>query len=267
MCKHKWLVITVFYASQIMAISVDKPVTFDNHGLGMYSKADFQTDWGIKPTTSFGQGERLEIVEETDNLNFHLLRVTYKASEVGGKSAMTFDAPLGAGYTHLFFQYKVKFASDFNWVKGGKLPGLTTSPDTPTGCISNDSFEGFSARYMWRENGLLYAYIYNPEKVENCGDYYVSIPNFYFQPGIWYTLKQEIFIGDPNIHNGYIKVWVNNQLVTEIDSIMLRKKSSTLIDAVKMDTFFGGSDISWAPSTDQHAFFNDFIVSTEDIKD
>lgn len=256
----------LFYVIQSSALSVGHPVTFDDDVLGLYAAGDFSKDWGKKPNSSSGQGKRLYIVEDKDNPNDRVLEVTYLANQVGGNSAMTFDAPLGKGYEHLFLQYKVKFSNGFTWVKGGKLPGLTSLPDSPTGCITNDTFDGFSSRYMWREEGLLYGYVYNPEKIEDCGDYYPTDANFYFQAGVWYTLKQEIFIGNPNEHNGYIKAWVNDKPVLDIENIMLRRSADILIDSIKMDTFFGGSDpATWAPATNQNAYFNDFIVSTEDI--
>jgi hypothetical protein len=261
---HVTLLFLVFFSCQTWSLSITHPVTFDDDTLGLYTEEDFYKDWAIKPTDSSGQGSRLYIVSREDNSSDHVLRVTYLANAFGGQSAMTFTAPLGGDYTHLIFQYDVKFSGDFTWVKGGKLPGLTSSPYSPTGCISNDDFDGFSARYMWREEGLLEGYIYNPDKVETCGDYYASNPIFYFTQGVWYTLKQEIYVGDPGVDNGYIKAWVNGLQVLDITNILLRKSPDIFIDEAKIDTFFGGSDNNWAPSTDQYAYFDQFNISIEE---
>ena len=246
---------------QVSALSIDTPVDFSKDGLGLYQKTDFMRDWGLNPPSSSGIGSRLTILADPDNADHHVLQVTYLANQIGGQSAMTFSAPLGGQYDHLFFQYRVRFAEDFTWVKGGKLPGLTSAPDSPTGCIDNTTFDGFSARYMWREDGLLWGYIYNPTKQERCGDYYHTEPSFYFQKNQWYVLKQEVFLGTPAKDDGYIKAWVNGGLVTNIPNIMLRKSENIHIDQVKMDTFFGGGSSDWAPSSDQHAYFSDFIIS------
>ena len=46
---------------------------------------------------------------------------------------------------------RMRFGSNFDWVRGGKLPGLCAG-SCPTGCDKNISpSEGFSARIMWTE--------------------------------------------------------------------------------------------------------------------
>lgn len=262
MRNSKWFVLAILCTTNIWALSFGYPVTFDDDALGVYSKEDFKKDWGMNPNSSSGQSHgRLNIVADWDDPNNHVLEVTYNANQVGGNSAMVFTPSLGGSYDHLIFQYKVKFADDFTWIKGGKLPGLTNSPDSPTGCIDNGTFDGFSARYMWREEGVLKGYIYSPEKKERCGDYYTSSPVFYFHKGTWYTLKQEVFLGTPGERDGYIKAWVDGQPILSITNIMLRKNATVMIDQVKMDTFFGGSGSDWAPTTNQHVYFDDFEVT------
>ena len=119
--------------------------------------------------------DNLWIAEDVTNADNKVLQVIYQKGQVGGSSGMAFTAPLHGTYDDLFFEYDVYFPEDFDWVKGGKLPGLTSYFDSPTGCIDNSTFEGFSVRYMWREDGAFYVYVYNPEKVEECGDYYPSV--------------------------------------------------------------------------------------------
>lgn len=251
----------MLFLGKAWSLSVGNPVTFDDDTLGLYSKSDFEKDWNTTPTSASGYGSRLYIESDPAGSASQVLKVIYLANAVGGSSAMAFDAPLGDEYTTLTFQYQVFFPTGFTWVKGGKLPGLTSEPDTPTGCIDNSDFDGFSARYMWREDGQLYGYIYNPTKEENCGDYYEGSPAYYFTQNEWHTLKQTIYIGDPDVANGYIKIWVDGVLVIDIANIMLRKGSDIYIDTVKMDTFFGGSSNEWAPSTEQYAYFDNFEVS------
>lgn len=241
------------------ALSIGEPITFGQYPIGLYTKNDFINDWAVKPTNSSGQGSRLYIEPDPTNASGNVLRVTYLANAVGGSSAMAFTAPLNGQYTTLIFQYDVLFPTGFTWVKGGKLPGLT-SADSPTGCIQNTEFDGFSARYMWRENGKFAGYLYNPIKENVCGDYYYPSPSVYFTAGQWYTLKQEVHIGDTGVANGYINIWVNGSLILTVQNILLRNNADTFIDQVKMDTFFGGSSTDWAPTTEQYIYFNNFQV-------
>jgi hypothetical protein len=57
-------------------------------------------------------------------------------------------------------EYKVFFPSDFEWVKGGKLPGLYGGR---TGCSGGDAaLDCFSTRLMWRAGGAGELYLVKP---------------------------------------------------------------------------------------------------------
>jgi hypothetical protein len=262
--KEKKILLGIFKEASSTSLSIEEPVTFDDNTTGPYLKDEFKQDWDVSMPSS--QEENYRILEDAEHGK--VLNLTYQAGEVGGNSGMAFTAPLHGQYEHLFFEYDVYFPQDFDWVKGGKLPGLTSFSDHPTGCIDNSAFDGFSARYMWREEGAFYLYIYNPEKELECGDYYppVGTSTFMLKKGQWLHLKQEIFLGEANQRDGYIKAWVDDVLVYQINNIMLRDISSIFIDGAKMDSFFGGSDDSWAPATSQNAYFDNFRITLPSTK-
>lgn len=59
------------------------------------------------------------------------------------------------------FEYKVFFPGDFEWVKGGKLPGLYGGR---TGCSGGDpALDCFSTRLMWRAGGAGELYLVRPQ--------------------------------------------------------------------------------------------------------
>ncbi|WP_373279541.1 polysaccharide lyase [Chitiniphilus eburneus] len=236
-------------------------VRFDDHAGGLYTASQFQADWHTAPSGSSGLAAgRLAIVADPDNSANKVLRVTYRGGEIGGNSASVFDAPLPAGHNHLFLQYKVRFDNSFLWVKGGKLPGLGGA-DTPTGCIDNGTFDGFTTRNMWRENGLLFQYLYFPGKAERCGDYFSQLRRF--EAGKWYTVTQEVQLNDAGQANGSIKAWLDGEPTLALNGMKWREGAAVGIDAVVFHTFFGGSTADWAPPTDQYAYFDDVRVSTE----
>lgn len=287
------------FAINSFAISVQQPVNFNNDTLGIYLKDEFnKNDWMMNPPSSSGLSEgRLHIIDDPSASGHeHVLEVTYNAGEVGGSSAMVFTPTIQAvngtnQYTHLFFRYQVYFptipcgdgapagTTCFDWVNGGKLPGLTSAPDSPTGCVEGTTYDGFSARVMWKNvvdsakcaDGAqcqAVSYLYFPDKTEGCGSYKYDLPAVYFKRDTWYTLTQEVILNDvvdgQAQSNGEIKQWVNDKLVLDLTGIILRKSSNIFIDEIKMDTFFGGSDAStWAPPSDQHAYFDNFEVSAE----
>jgi hypothetical protein len=61
----------------------------------------------------------------------------------------------GSTFQSMMISYEVAFDSGFDWVKGGKLPGLRGGPD-PNNCSGGNQANGtncFSSRLMWRTDG------------------------------------------------------------------------------------------------------------------
>ena len=54
----------------------------------------------------------------------------------------------------MLLTYEVAFDPMFDWVRGGKLPGLRGGPN-PNGCDGGSQSDGtcFSTRIMWRASG------------------------------------------------------------------------------------------------------------------
>lgn len=236
---------------------------FQQHTAGTYTAARFSADWGFSPGASAGVADnRLSIVADPTNSNNRALRVTYRANQIGGSSASVFTYSIPGGpHTHLWLQYKVMFDANFNWVKGGKLPGLAGFSGTkPTGCVSNSLLNGFSARFMWRENGNGFLYLYNPVKQEECGDY--SPLNSFFTKGRWYTITSFVELGTANQYNGAVTTYIDAVQVSRVTGLMLRNSASVSIDKFLFETFFGGSTSDWAPASDQYSYFDDISIST-----
>lgn len=93
--------------------------------------------------------------------NSTVLRITYPSQsysgETGGAQWYTrWKAADGSTFQSALLSYELAFDSNFNWVKGGKLPGLRGGPDS-YGCSGGRQPDGndcFSARLMWRAGGL-----------------------------------------------------------------------------------------------------------------
>ncbi len=248
-------------------LSVGNDVNFASDTVGLYDKDQFKVDWNTSEPSS--QSSHFMINTDPQNTNQKVLNVTCLANQVGGGAGMAFIGPLGGQADYLNLQYDITFPENIDFGKGGKMPGLTSEPDSPSGCIDNDSFDGFSARFMWRADeapagqALLQGYIYNPEKIEDCGDYYSSNPPYYIEGGQSYTILQQVYLGDPGISNGYILAWANGTPFLNISNIMLRRSPDIHVDAIHMSLFYGGSDAEeWAPKTDQHIALTNFTVSS-----
>jgi hypothetical protein len=88
-------------------------------------------------------------------------RVDYTPGQIGPeKGGVGWRFPIGKTAVAQL-TYTVRFAADFDWVKGGKLPGLSGGPANVSGGRPADGTNGFSARLMWRKDGRGEAYVYH----------------------------------------------------------------------------------------------------------
>lgn len=87
-----------------------------------------------------------------------VLQVTYAKGGFGSQGSGTQFYSLwnstGDPFRTMLLTYEVAFDSTFDWVKGGKLPGLRGGPDANT-CDGGSASDGtcFSTRIMWRKSG------------------------------------------------------------------------------------------------------------------
>ena len=172
-------------------------------------------------------------------------------------------------------EYEVYFPNDFDFVKGGKLPGMSGGVKNGRGCGGGvDPNECFSFRIMWRREGMGEAYIYAKEgaqgpdfcsKFPDCStnkfpctlcDYAHGVSfgrgSFKFQKGTWQKLRITVTLNDPGTANGYLGLEYNGELVASYDKMMWRAKSDMKIEAAEMSSWFGGSDDTWSPPRDTY---------------
>ena len=94
------------------------------------------------------------------NSSAPVLQVQYPAgsfqdNNVGGAQFYAMWNSSGSPFQSMLVSYEVAFDSGFDWVKGGKLPGLRGGPD-PNNCSGGNQANGtncFSSRLMWRPDG------------------------------------------------------------------------------------------------------------------
>ena len=239
---------------------------FQGRALGTYAQAMIREDFSATATWNDGLDEGRATIAEENGERF--LRVTYSASVYGpADGGVQFLVPLSGTFDELYLSYRVRFAQGFDFVRGGKLPGLVGGTH-PTGCVTDTA--GFSARMMWRTAGACVQYLYFPEKVNACGDdypYRIGGANVAFVPGRWHRVQHRIVMNTPGLHDGVLQSWFDGTLALDNQAFIYRIATESFgIDALYFSTFFGGSDATWAPQVAQVADFDDFIVSETPIE-
>jgi hypothetical protein len=242
-------------------------VDFDDATVGPYTRAALAADWPGVPWAIGPDEGRVAIVEGAESFEGRSLRVLFPAGVFGvdGGGAL-WPVDLGGTYEELYLSYRVRFAPGFDFVRGGKLPGLVGG-EANTGGEPPDGTDGWSARMMWRVGGDVVQYVYHPDQPGTFGE---DFPwdlggDRLFEPGAWHQVEHRIVMNTPGQHDGVVQGWWDGALALDRQDIRFRDVDTFAIDALQVVTFFGGSDATWAASRDEYVYFDDFVVSTEPI--
>lgn len=177
-------------------------------------------------------------------------------------SGFSFGARIKPSMTKVI-QYEVKFSEDFDFVKGGKLPGLCGGRNASGGTPATGK-NGFSARLMWRRNGQLVSYVYHVDQKTEYGDDFQWIGQsqkpVHLKRGVWHKIKMEVSMNGAGKSNGTIRGFFNGSLVFEKNDFLFRTVERIKVDRLCFNTFFGGGDQSWAPSKDEKLFIRNLKI-------
>jgi hypothetical protein len=214
-----------------------------------------------------------------DEVNFLIdgppsfLRVHFPLGSSSPNSHRVYGSPMGgtqwyakpiAPADDLHLRYYVRFADDFGWNKGGKLPGLFGGKCCSGGCVP-DGTNGFSTRYMWRSKGAgeVYAYLDMPSP-KGFG-ISISRGSWTFKTGEWCCIEQEVHLNAPAASDGTITVWINDSQVLRATGLKFRTVDALKIEGILFSTFYGGDDATWGAPKTTAADFGAFALSTSHI--
>lgn len=253
--------------------SFSKP-TMENRGaiLAAYPEPTTMEDFTTVIQRDFNSymewGEEDTVIRSADDAPFEerYFRTTMLAGTSSGS-----DVEGGTGWEGAFIsadraalRYKVRFQPNFDWVKGGKLPGLYGG-DSPSGGATADN--GFTARMMWRTDGQGELYTYNLNREDTYGDS-IGRGMFNFTPGVWHTIEQEVILNTVDdatgdvYGDGMVRIWFDGNPIFEVNGMVFRTSNSIKVEGIMSTIFFGGSDQSWRTPVDQYIETGDFKIYT-----
>ena len=174
-----------------------------------------------------------------------------------GGAGFLYAGPRAASRPHACLSYEVRFPAGFDFVRGGKLPGLYGG-GAPSGGAAVDDDSGFSVRLMWRQDGAGEAYAYTIGKRNARYGDSIGRGSWHFAPGQWQHVELEIDVNTPGRADGALRVWVDDRLAVERRDVTYRGHASTGVDGMMFSTFFGGHDPSWATPREQRVEFRRF---------
>lgn len=231
-------------------------VGFENHSNGTpYSSSVQNKDWNA--TWSDEMDSYAKISNEQARSGSNSLQITYPNDRQSNKGAKWMLPPEKEYYMSYWVRFDDNFDFDGPTASGGKLPGLGQG-QLCSGGQSCDGNNGFTTRYMWRENGQAVLYLYHMDKPSTYGE---DIPlGRSFQKGTWHQLIQKVRVNDAGQNNGSIDIWMDGDKVLTRKN--LRFNNGQEIDTAYFSTFHGGAGSDWWPDASVNAHFDDFVVTT-----
>lgn len=263
-------------------------IKFNKLPLGTYTEEAWRLQWpDVTKPRGVAEG-RLSIVELEGQ---HVLCVTCLKEKTGPEAGGTsWGARFGQTYEEATVEYQVRVDSDFDFKRGGKLPGFCGGSGPMGGRNMTD---GFSARIMWRELGMMTQYVYyiGKEAAKQWGQDFIwtkaknkQVPitsdmwkqwntlkehhedRAYLTPGMWHTIKTYIKMNTSDKEDGKLISWFDGEEVCNL-TLQFRNDTSFGIDSFKFAVFFGGNELTWAPDKDEKIYFKDFKFNFTEITD
>jgi hypothetical protein len=205
------------------------------------------------------------------------MKVSYPAGSWSGSgqiSGIRFSAsPSLFPTTEACLAYDVKFPANFNWVLGGKLPGLWVGEYGAIG--GNYNVSGASCQLVWRAGGAGEAYVYVPQQ----NDSFYQLPGYVYNndkgQSIWraspfqfnagaynhvkINIKMNTFTGSSSNQDGHLRVSINDGY-RSFENMVWSSTSPVNVSGLLFQSFFGGSDNSWATPTDQGIWIKNVVT-------
>lgn len=167
-----------------------------------------------------------------------------------------------------YMSYWMRFSDNFSFGsshKGGKLPGLSGG-DNCSGGNNCDGTNGFSARFMWRNEGQIVLYLYHMDKPDKYGvDYPLKNEdgsNVVFERGTWHHIEERVRINSSgDAYDGEVQAWVDSKEALSLNGLRFTSNGDK-VDKLYFSTFHGGSDTAWVPTETCHIWFDDIRIGT-----
>ncbi len=168
---------------------------------------------------------------------------TIRGSPSSGNHGIALVVPLAKQVDNACIRYHVRFGENFDWSKGGKLPGLSgvapgVSPTLPAGG-GNPGDKGWSGRLVWGSNGSVASYVYHPRQPYKYGQ------GFGWSQGVdddrWHVLRQCYRMNTVGQQDGVLRAWLDGAMVLDRTDMVYRLKNTVHISHLMWSIFRGGA--------------------------
>ncbi|MCX2474445.1 hypothetical protein OQZ33_08910 [Pedobacter sp. MC2016-05] len=163
--------------------------------------------------------------------------------------------------------FKVRFHSQFDWSRGGKVGFGFLIGEGNTGCDIATDGDGGSLRLMWYNNGsrvYFQPYVYHRDMAGPCGDTFgKSYPSSgSLVKGQSYNVHLYVKANTGSSTNGWVQVRINGTAVLDQAIRWTTNDAQRLIKRLSLHNFRGGKDVAvWGSSQTSYIYFDDLVVN------
>lgn len=163
--------------------------------------------------------------------------------------------------------FKIRFHSQFDWSRGGKVGFGFLIGEGNTGCDIPTDGNGGSLRLMWYNNGsrvYFQPYVYHRDMSGPCGDTFgKSYPSSgSLVKGQSYNVHLYVKANTGSSTNGWVQVRINGTSVLDQAIRWTTNDAQRLIKRLSFHNFRGGKDVAvWGSSQTSYIYFDDLVVN------
>ena len=235
---------------------------------------DFDSDhW--RQHWSGGKRSTVRVVDEGKEQSFKpllgkALRIQVsKSGHYGASLQYNFEDRIGSEPEEIYFRYYLRFGSDWNPRRGGKLPGIGgTYGRAGWGGRPSNGRNGWSARgqFKGQQEGKtpIGFYCYHADMRGRYGSAWIWQKDKlgYLENNRWYCIEQYVKMNTPGKNNGVLRGWVDGKLAFEKTDVRMRDVSLLKIECIWINIYHGGT---WSAQSDDHLFIDNIVIANSYI--
>ncbi len=196
------------------------------------------------------------------------IRVT-QGEHYGASLQYDFEERMGREPEEICFRYYLRFGSDWNPRRGGKLPGIGgTYGRAGWGGRPSNGRNGWSARGQFkgqREGKTpIGFYCYHADMKGRYGSAWIwqNDELGFLENNRWYCIEQYVKMNTPGKNDGILRGWVDGRLAFERKDVRMRDVSDLKIECVWINLYHGGT---WSAESDDHLFIDNLVIARKYI--
>lgn len=230
-------------------------VNWNNYPDGTYT--------GINAATDFGN-----IAAWTDNrawISSGVLRVRLSANALAAAGGLISNIQVSDG-TAYELDYDMRFHSQFDWSRGGKLGFGFLVGDGNTGKDPGWNGNGGSMRLIWYQTStgrvVFQPYLYYKDQPDSSGDNFgLSYPaTGTISKGKWYHVHLYIKSNTGSDTDGHATIAINGTVLLDKALRWTTNDSRRFIRNICFHTFRGGDTPDWESSTLGYIYYDNLVI-------